>query len=567
MSVQKIPTSEKKVIQSNIGDYQGNVWATFNIDLDSNPGTIKVSRRLSRILDADQWDGTAVQALQVHDGNYYMTNTADVWVCSVNSDPTDVSNWTEITTLGLEDLGLESDSTSYNGLILFSLGTDIMSWNGSSKDDDWWTTIASGTALTANKVHTLEVLRTGADTLFITDGNKVRYYNGAAGGTTITLDSLMTANLLIPGLDKMWCGTYTEIEDNAYVYEIQVGETQVSQAYPVDGRACLSGFFYKNVPFIITERGYIQFFNGAGFETIAQFPWATESKMMEGCRPGLIQDSPTALAIHPKGCKVSGKYAYIYVNTDDEFLTDTNLSSRAPSGVWVLDLETYSLTHRYSLTTDTDAYGSHKVDRSGPILITNTPYTKIMVGGSTDAIEGLWMETDTTPQGYFITTRHESETVTDAFEFFVVKADTPDTGESIEVKYRNTVVPNMPYEVKDVTWLTSTQFTTSDALTGVQPGYEVEVLSGYRAGHLAHVVSVTGDTTKTVTIDESIGLLNETSDVSFDYFNLISDQMTDGEYKRIGASESGTFRQYKVVMTGDVTVRETISKSNSKHEL
>ena len=572
MSTQKIPNNQKQIIQSNDGDYKGNLYSTFNIDIDSSPGTIKTSKRLNRVVGADTI-GTSevVQALQIHDGFYYLATNDGVYRCSVNSDPTAETNWSAVATLGIEDLGLETDMTSFKGLLLISLGTDIMSWDG-AKDDDWWTTVAGGSALTASKVHTLEVLRTGNDTLFITDGNQIRYYNTAAAGTIIALDTLMTANTLTPSLDRMWVGTYTEVENNAFIYEVRVGDASALQAYEIDGRVCLAMFTYNNIPFVITERGYFQAFNGAGFQTVAMFPWANESKVMEGCRPGNVQDSATAKAIHPKGAKVKGKYCYIYVNTDDEYVTGgSKLDTRSPGGVWVLDLETYSLTHRYALNAESNEYGQHIVDRSGPLLITNTPETRLMVGGSIDNVEGVWMEGTETNQAYFTTVRHESDSVADAFETFVIKHDTLADDEEITVKYKDVSLPNYPLTVNDITWLDATSFTTTDALTNVLECDEVEIIAGYRAGNLANIVSIDGGTTKTVVIDKSLGVLNELSDIQIDRFKNIDmgDVEMTNEYIKVGASgdANSPSRQYKVVMTGDVKIREVISKSNSREQL
>ena len=579
MSTFKVPNRDKQIIQSNVGDYRGNVWATYNVDLDSNPGTIKVSKRLTRVLDtaAANWeDNDIVQALQVHDGLYYVATDDAVFGCAVTADPTDSGNWGEVGNILVEDLGNETDMTSFTGLLLVSLGTDILSWNGAVKNNDWWTTVALGSALTAGKVHTMEVLRTGVDTLFITNGNEIRYYNSDAGATIISLDTLMTSNSLTPTLDRMWVGSYTEVENNAYIYEVQVGNDQATQAYRIDGRVCLTSFAYNNTPFVITEKGYIQAFNGAEFVTVSQFPWADQSKVMKGCRPGQVSDSPHLLAIHPKGSKVSGKYAFIYVNSDDEYDAGTNLSPRGSAGVWVLDLETYSLTHRYALNGDSSDYGSSKTEYCGPLLLTNTPETRIMVGGSVDGTKGVWMENPVINQGYFVTTRHESDSVADAFETVVVKTDTLDIGESVVTKYKDETRPNFPLEALDVSWLNSTQFTTTNYLEGVVEateavfGDEVEIISGVGAGQMAHIVSIEGTTTKTVTLDADMGtVLNDLSDIRIESFKTITpNEERSGEFEKLGAVNGVTpARQYKVVMKGNVTLRELASKSNAKNEL
>jgi transcription antitermination factor NusG len=577
MSTQKIPNSQKQIIQSNDGEYKGNLYSTFNIDLDSNPGVIKTSRKLTRAVDSsiNVWSaGSRIMALQIHDGFYYAITDDDAIRCSVSNDPTVQANWSAVPS-AWSSISVFSDTTSFKGLLLTSTATNIGSYDGATRDDDWWTTVAGGTALTTGKPHTLEVLRTGNDTLFITDGNVIRYMNVLAGPTynktSITLDTLMTANTLTPSLDRMWVGTYTEVENHAYIYEIRVGDASALQAYEVEGRVCLSMFTYHNIPYVITERGYIQAFNGAGFQTVAQFPWANESKVMEGCRPGLVQDSPTAMAIHPKGVKVRGKHAYIFVNTDDEYVTnDAKLDTLSPSGVWVLDLETYSLTHRYALADSATNYGKHYVERSGPLLITNTPETRIMVGSSVDGEEGIWMESDDLAQGYFTTVRHESDSIADAFETFVVKADTLDTDESIIVKYKDVSRPNLPLTVTDISWLNANQFTTTNALTNVEVGDEVEIISGTHSGDHCNILSIEGSTTKTVTVDTDFGVLNALSNVQIDAFKKIETDMTesDGEYKKLGSSDGvSPSRQYKVWMKGDTIVREVISKSNAKETL
>ena len=565
MSTQKVPNSNKQWIQSNNGDYEGNLYETHRCDLDSDPGVLKASKALAPV---DIYNNTQFPvAMQIHDGYYYIafvgTGDDEVWRCSVNSDPTDDSNWLEVTDLKNAAEIIESDMTSFNGLLLLSEDTDIWSWNGTSEDNDWWTAVAGGGALTNDKPHQMEVLRSGNDTLFVTDGNKVRYYNSAAGNTVITLDTFMTAGCLTSSLDRIWVGTYTEVENNGYVYELRVGDDTAYQAYPIEGRVCLAMFTHRNTPFVITETGYIQAFDGAGFTTVAQFPWANESTVMEGCRGGQVQDSPRSKAIHPKGVKLRGNYVYILVNAEDEFTGD--LLKRGYSGVWVLDLTTYSLTHRYSL-------GTSDLRSVGPLLLTNTPYTRIMAGADTVSDgDGVWMETDTTPRGFFVLTRHESDSIADVFDTFVYKVDTLDDDSSVQVKRKDSEQPGFPYVVNGVTWASVNEFNTTDDLTNVAVGDEVFILNKQGSDTSCHITAIkNGAEINTVTVDESIGVLNETSDIKIDKFEKIdmSNINEGGEYFKLGiGNEAKTFAQYKIEFTGDVTFRELISKSNNKEGL
>lgn len=578
MSVKKIPNSERQIIQSNDGDYKGNIRSSWNIDLDTNTGVFKTSKRLDRVRrvgDGVTVTGDDFQAITIHDGQYYLIGTDQVYNCSVSSDPTNAANWSTTGTLGSEDLGLESDATSFKGLLLISLGTDIMSWDGTTKNDDWWTTVASGTALTTSVPHTMEVLRTGNDTLFIADGNKIRYYNTAAAGTIITLDTLMTAHCFAPALDVMWVGTYTEVEENAYVYEVRVGNDLASQAYPVDGRVVLTMFTYKNVPHVITDKGYVQAFDGAGFVTVAQFNWANDNIPMDGCRAGLVQTFGRSRAISSKGAKVTGNHAYILVDTTSESTSTEGIDPLSKSGIWVLDLETYSLTHRYSFPANTSDRGYGVLDASGPLLITNNPETRIMAIAQVDYTSGsdegwgLWMENDLTPYGNFTLTRHESDSVIDSYESLYVKADKLGADDTIQVKYKDTIIPNFPLQVTDATWLNSNSFTTANALTNVEIGDEVEIYRDFKSGYTVHITDIQGSTTKTVVTDADFGVLNEVSKVSIDNWRLMEEEMTEDDlsFKKFGANIQGTFIDYKIMLNGDITIREVISKSNNKSEL
>lgn len=575
MSVNKTPNSLKQFIQSNVGDYQGNLWSTFNIDLDTQPGVIRTSKKLQRVLSPDDFGDDIVQAISIYNTYYYSVTDDRVSRCVTSDDPTLNASWSDVATFNAEDLGKETDAVNFEGLFLISTGTDVMSWDGTTKDNDWWTSSTgggAGTPLTSGQPHIMEVLRTGNDTLFVTDGSDVRYVNLEAGHTTIALEANQTAVSLTPSLDRMWVGTLTNSEENAFVYEIQVGNDAASSAYPVAGRAALAMFTYRNTPFVITERGYIQAFNGAGFQTVSQFPWATESKVMEDARPGTIAQQSDSRAIHPKGVRVDGKYAYIFVNTNDEYSNPADiLNSRSFSGVWVLDLETYSLTHRYSLATETNEYGYAEVTRSAPILLTNIPNTRIMVGGEISNADanrgGLWMESDDTPQGFFTTVRHESESIADTFESFTVKADTLDATDSVTIKSKTATLSTYPVSLDDVTWLDASAFTTTASLTNVEVGDEVFILSGHGAGNLLTITDISGTNTKTVTTDGTIGVLNELSDVQIENWKKHEETMTaeNGEWKKWGGPEgTHTACEYKVVLNGEVTVREVISKSNNK---
>ena len=145
----------------------------------------------------------------------------------------------------------------------------------------------------------------GKETLFVTDGNKARYYNTTAGHSTVTLSTSHTACCLATDGFATWVGTYTN-QDTALVYEIYVGEelagTQsLRRSYPIDGRAVLSMDIIDTIPYIVTDRGNIQRFNGRGFVTVASFPFfQIRGVTLAGLEVGNINDENIARAITQK---------------------------------------------------------------------------------------------------------------------------------------------------------------------------------------------------------------------------------------------------------------------------
>ena len=81
MSVKKVPNSERQIIQSNDGDYKGNIRSSWNIDLDTNTGVIKTSKRLDRVRrvgDGVTISGDTFQATAIHDVKYYLVGTDQI---------------------------------------------------------------------------------------------------------------------------------------------------------------------------------------------------------------------------------------------------------------------------------------------------------------------------------------------------------------------------------------------------------------------------------------------------------------------------------------------------------
>lgn len=582
MAKRTIPNSRGQIRQVNEGDKFGELWSTFGIDLKTSLGKIKTSKRLDGTMAEVQMDNDNVMAIATFEDKTWVFATGNRRMNIFSyRNPRTSGSW--VSASGSSDYGQETDTALFNGFLLISTGTDIQSYNGSSFDNDYWTNVLSGTALSVGKPHTLEVINSGQETLFVTDDNVVRYYNTTAGHDSFTLQAEHVACSLTSSLDRVWAGTYTN-SGNALVYELAVGNTIASNAFEIDGQAVLSMATIDNTPYIVTDKGHIQAFNGVGFVTVGSFPFAFKSVVIDGLFPGDIEDSNIERAIHPRGMRSQNETLFIYVNThnelidqlasnpldDDDIFDNQVVDERSPSGVWEFEAPTGNLNHRYALTHGSDSEGYHQLSQSGPILVTDNQYTKLLVGGrvESDRTE-LFADATSGNYGYFVTPEYHTDSVTETFESVAISADQLVAGDKINLKYRTTKVKDYPI-TSDVTWLESTIFTTTDTrMADASEGDEVEILSGTGAGKTAHITEIIGTTTIQVTVDSDIGgALNTTSTVRVDNWILHPETYTedDKENKVFGIGDNATMAQFKVVMDGDITINKLAVKGNSKTE-
>lgn len=595
MSKFTIPNSEGQIRQPNSGDSYGELWGTFNTDLSTSPGKVLASKRLQETMSEIKMGNDNVEAIALWGGSIVMFATGNrVAYVAAYRNPRNSGIWTSSSGAGL-DIGPESDALVFDGKLLVSTGTDIASTTETQPtaadfDQDYWTNVVSGAALTIAKPHIMDVSRVGQETLFVTDSNLVRYYNTSAGHSTVTLATQLTACCLATDPYATWVGTYSS-DGNAYVYEIYIGElatdgsTPIARhAYKIDGTAVLSIDIVDTVPYIVTDKGTIQRFNGRGFETVAKFPFADKGVTLAGLSLGAIDDDNLERAVHPKGMRADGKKLLININTDNQLITDLAsnplddddtfenvvVDERSPSGIWEYNTETKVLNHLFSLTDGDTTKGYHRHQSSGPILITNNQYTRLLTSGrvETDKTNLFAESPDTSPLSYFITPELTAATVQEAWGKVVLKTDTLASGETIDIKYRTRKVAGYP-KYSAINWLTTTSFTTTAISTDFAVGHEVEIMDGYGAGKMAHITSVSGSTTQTIVIDTAIGTTGETSNARFQNWKKIDSTYDpdSGEYKVIGVTESNPWIQFKVVFNGAVKMRQFISKGNSKTEL
>jgi len=577
--------------QNNKADSYSDLWATFGVDISSIYGKLRTSKRLAPTMSTVKTNNDDVAAFVVYKGNIVAhARGARTMILQSYRNPRLSGNWAS--SAGSLDVGQETDSVVFNNQLLISTGTNIAMTTSAtppfSYDEDWWTAVTSGTALTNAKPHIMDVSLLGQETLFVTDSNRVRYYNTTAGHSTVTLPTHLTACSITTDAFATWVGTYSNSGD-AYVYEIYVGEQSggtpiARRSYRIKGATAILSMDTTDdgVPYLVTDKGKIHTYNGRAFVPVAQFPFANDEVSLAGLSLGDIDDDNLARAIHPKGMRADGKSLLININTnnqlivdlaanpldDDDIFENVVVNERSPSGIWEYNIETGVLSHLAPLSNDsTTQAGFHRQQSSGPILITNNPYTRFLTAGRVQSDRtDVYAENPTlTPSGYFITPEIQSDTIQEAFADLVLHKDVLNA-ETVSIKFRTSKRTGIP-KYGAANWTGDTTFVIEQVITLVEVGDLVEIIDGYGAGKMAHVTNIqTSVTTTTFTIDTAIGSNGEVGQVRFLNFKQFNTQDFN-RYNSGGSQDVCTWIQFMVVLNGDVTIRKIFNKGNAKTTL
>ena len=538
MATFKLQNNIGQIRQMGRGDLLGELYATRNINLSENPGKVKLSNATEQVMTDSDIGSDSAEAISQYDskivvltdGNLYEADTPYTSWSTYSAGPTTAE-----------------DMTTYDNQLRIAESTDIASFDGTTYTSDWWSNGTAGTppSLSASNPHNVVNLSSdGKDTLSVTDGNQIHYYNNDDEHVTIAFDDTQTAICQADGLNEGWVGTFNDGGQGAQVIRWLPGRTVYEQSYPVDANAVLAIEVVDNIPHIITEKGEIQRFNQAGFTTIAKLPF--DVAFLEGVETGIIQNTAENRPVHPKGMKQFGKNLLVFVNTEEASSTN-NVNNRCPAGVWEVDLTTGSCWHRHDLA------GAANINISSPLFVVNDPNSRIYYSGQLeDNTYGLWREDldGGTNRGFFVTTEYHSDNFEDAWHRIHLAA-LQDSNDSCVVKYRTSKSLDLPV-VADITWTETNQFTTTDDLSNVVDGDEVEIIAGSGTGYVAHISEiVAGASVYTVTLDESPGTVASTATVNIDNWKKLDTHNTTELIKRIGINKTSPQMQFKVYMEGD----------------
>lgn len=573
-----IPERNRVLVQKNTNNAftDSNLVRTWNIDLTTEPGTIRVSPRL--YINADNADdadlGLPVALLfNDDDAKYYAVCGSAVFKTSDNSPITafaqDALANTPTTSV------LYSDAKMFNGKMYVTTATDIAELSAGTWDHDYWTTTKAQAALASTRPHPLEVAQIGSPLLLIGDNNKV--HTITTGGTVtnarLTLDANQVVVWIKSGTSKVYIGCVSEAGSEAFVYEWDGGDTVPTRVYNTRTSGVPAGAVLDDVLYIITANGELQVLSGGGFKTLNRFPFSRSQVPIDNA--AFIYSNRRF--IHPNGfIPYKGKLlALVSIQTDTATDGFTSVIENNPSGIWEFDPETNGFSHKYSVTVDKTGvkdYGQIAIpcDSSttgrvpGALLETSAKKyaSPLLVGAATwtddattykTAIYNLDAGRTLTARGSVTYPKIYTENKLEALgEIYAYYERMKSSSDKLIFKYRTEINPNLP-TTGAATWTSTTVFTsTNTGLANAAVGDEVEVIMGNGSGTTAHITVISyANPTYTVTVDEAVSGITANDEnyvrvTNFKKLASFNDQTGTSRQLTIPGLRASTWVQVKV---------------------
>ena len=585
------------------GNYAGNLWQTFNIDLEKYPGRIALSDKTRRFSSAlgvvnkfirtnatatDQWFGLCGSDI-IRNGNSIINS--GTWITDDTTgtfnDPLD---------------GVVHELANGEQRLIVTRPTDIAILNKSGGanvwDDDWGSTVLSIPIPTTSSLTYRPIARLQR---LVAIANKV---NGIAKIDTIDKDDVVTLGAITFPADytirniysssnRFWIGLQHDFGGKAKVIEWDGTSATYNNEYELSGAVPITCFIVDDIPYFITDLGIIFRYTGGGFSEFQRFV----------C-PELVTPFGEN-NIGPYGCYVDGHLVYMNVAAPTlQSMTATVTyrgARRLRSGVWILNIDNKNLYHHMGIgehaTPGTDInYGTSPLASVGAIMKQSSVQgivlsASVYTGGTLMSTQtnGIYLTEKNTNQasntgrnrGYFITPYIPLAEVEGMWEALVVKFKRfVNSNNRIVVKWRvldplyNSSMADQAgnaYEEggvnSGITWVNTTSFTCAKMPTGIAVGDEVEVLVGDNAGcsFTISALSATPDNsaTITVTITETAPTSStDTAMVRFDNWKTetaISSTTVGNQRIPFTAAAHGEFIQLKVELRGfDVQIDDII---------
>lgn len=567
----KLPQKITGFEQINLGDRLGlgDLWSSFNLNLSKKLGSLLVSGRMLLNINTD--DDAQLSAPPCAFKTFISTSN-DIWAIAgsylwstSDGGPNDAFAQDATASTPTACNSDISDLCVANSVMFATQANTTIKYLNTSKA---WNSVTN-TLLNSSGLHQMTFFR-ALNRVYVVDDNAagISSINGTtltqvAGSTQYTLNDLVEGSGVSVGsrisciasnTSRIGIGTLNRSGTTCkfYTWDGSLGGGGTygpNEEYTLDATGILAVIVVDDVFTIFDTKGRLSQLNGGTFTEIARLP-IDELPLKV---PSVATQSP----VHYNGMNYVDGNIEILINTQ---LWDTNGTTyeKCPSGIWCYDRETKHFYHKRSLghTKSGDTiveYGQPKLALVGALsevelVVTSSPAQgtvngKILVGAdyytnATTTKSGIFYDdsNDTLQKaGYFVTQKIYSNNITDVWNKIVVRFGRKFLNSTDKVVIKARTEDDTPTEAT-ITYTSTTTFTVlaSNFATNPAVGDEVEILQGVGAGRTAHITAVSGTTTLTITVDETItGATTQTSKARFQTWKKVGtyNAQTDDFYK------------------------------------
>lgn len=548
-----LPQQNKKYLQTNRSNIEGNLWSTTGLDFQSNIGAVRLSQKLvTNTTSSDDADLGRPGAFAYYGQKWWAICGTRIFVSTSFTDQI-TSPFTEDTSAAAQTSydPNTSDLALFNDLLWASYPSKLYSGTGSA-----WTNRTS-TATLDGQTQKLLYFKFFDRLYFVNTYQKIGSINtsnvvAVSGDYSINLgNSIGVIQTMVATGDKIWIsamrnnGVSTTEGSYGSVFEWDGISAQATNEYILTTAGLVTMVVYQNIVYGMDTEGRILKFVGYGFEEVSRLPINVILLL------GATYNDSGARFIHMNGLIATKNNTLLFAIQSNMFSPDLSIVENIPSGVWEVDLATGSCTHKYLFTlkglassTITD-FGQIRVSEIGALAASTFNAIPLSAGRSTllvgaryftDATTekyAIFIDSPTLPttdnegqkKGSFVTTYFDNtESAEEQWQRIWSKyRKYLDSSDKIVFKYRTSEI--VPTEAT-ITWVTTTSFTTTTDITAYGPtatgfdgyvGGEVEILNGTGGNSCSHITNIVNNAgTYTVTLDETItGVTNGTAKARF----------------------------------------------------
>lgn len=574
-------------VQTNRSNLLGSLWATFNIDLQSNLGAVRIGTKM-RVNTSTVDSSHLGLPIAFKEFDARLWSVCQQWVFKSNGTNSTLVGFVEdmstgvVTTYSID----ASDLEVFNGQLVAVNTTNIYTKVSNGAGTGAWTD--RGALVSSGYYHKLCYFKKFDRLYYIFDATHINSadtsWSIASGGNDYSINlagNITRISTMVATSDDIWIGTlreynsassYDSIEKCA-IYQWDGISQQVIEEFLIDAQGILAMTIRNNIPYIMDSNGVLRAYTGSYFKEVGRLPLNKE----------LLYNATVSNVdrfIHPNGM-ITTKNNTIQILIKNNLGDNTgSLKENLPSGIWEWS-EQNGFVHLNPLTyttvfspTITD-YGQNKVSGIGALANANiynnssSGRATIIAGSNyfTDAttiISAIFIDspipTDNanTPEGqkkgYFITTFFLTSEIESKWErLWNIHKQFLNSTDSIVFKYR--LYEQSPLQAT-ITWVDTTHFTTTTDVTGYWTsgtGEEVEILQGTGGGNCAHITSIVNNAgTYTVTLDEIItGVTTGTAIARFQHWVKLNPKVsgTIKQWEQMSINANASMIQIKCCLT------------------